>query len=107
MKIRSFLALGLLTVLLLVSCAPADSPILAEPEAPPQPAESVDEEPPTPTPAEVEPTAVPTEVSPTEAAASESEPEFVPRGPDLEATDPATVSLESGGLQLVEFFRFT
>jgi hypothetical protein len=29
------------------------------------------------------------------------------RGPDLEATDPATVSLASGGLQLVEFFRFT
>ena len=29
------------------------------------------------------------------------------RGPNLEATDPATVSLDSGGLQLVEFFRFT
>ncbi len=29
------------------------------------------------------------------------------RGPDLEATDPATVNLASGGLQLVEFFRFT
>ena len=29
------------------------------------------------------------------------------RGPDLEATDPATVSLASGGLQFVEFFRFT
>jgi len=29
------------------------------------------------------------------------------RGPDLEATDPATVSLASGQLQLVEFFRFT
>jgi hypothetical protein len=30
-----------------------------------------------------------------------------PRGDALEATDPATVSLASGGLQLVEFFRFT
>jgi hypothetical protein len=30
-----------------------------------------------------------------------------PRGPKLEATDPATVSLASGQLQLVEFFRFT
>jgi hypothetical protein len=29
------------------------------------------------------------------------------RGPDLEATDPSTVSLASGDLQLVEFFRFT
>ena len=29
------------------------------------------------------------------------------RGPDLHATDPTTVSLASGGLQFVEFFRFT
>lgn len=29
------------------------------------------------------------------------------RGPDLEATDPATVSLAAGQLQLVEFFRFS
>ena len=29
------------------------------------------------------------------------------RGPNLEATDPATVSLASGGYQFVEFFRFT
>ena len=29
------------------------------------------------------------------------------RGPNLEATDPTTVKLDSGGLQLVEFFRFT
>jgi thiol-disulfide isomerase/thioredoxin len=29
------------------------------------------------------------------------------RGPELHATDPATVSLASGGLQFVEFFRFT
>ena len=29
------------------------------------------------------------------------------RGPDLEATDPLTVSLASGEIQLVEFFRFT
>jgi hypothetical protein len=29
------------------------------------------------------------------------------RGPDLHATDPMTVSLASGGLQFVEFFRFT
>ena len=29
------------------------------------------------------------------------------RGPNLEATDPRTVNLASGQLQLVEFFRFT
>jgi len=29
------------------------------------------------------------------------------RGPNLEATDPFTVVLASGQLQLVEFFRFT
>ncbi|MBI5932582.1 MAG: hypothetical protein HY867_02650, partial [Chloroflexi bacterium] len=29
------------------------------------------------------------------------------RGPELHATDPTTVKLASGQLQLVEFFRFT
>ena len=29
------------------------------------------------------------------------------RGPNLEATDPTTVNLAAGQLQLVEFFRFT
>ena len=29
------------------------------------------------------------------------------RGPELHATDPTTVSLASGQLQFVEFFRFT
>jgi len=29
------------------------------------------------------------------------------RGPNLEASDPATVNLASGQLQFVEFFRFT
>ena len=29
------------------------------------------------------------------------------RGPNLEATDPSSVNFASGGLQLVEFFRFT
>jgi hypothetical protein len=42
-----------------------------------------------------------------QAAPTEAAPAFVSRGPNLEATDPTTVSLESGDLQLVEFFRFT
>jgi hypothetical protein len=49
---------------------------------------------------EVQPEAT---LAPTESAL----PVATSRGPDLEATDPATVSLASGGLQLVEFFRFT
>ena len=103
MKTRSFFALSLLAVLLLVSCAPADVPALAEPQAPAQPTEPVVEEPPT----EVAPVVAPTEVPPTEAAAPAPEPVFVSRGPDLEATEPSTVSLAAGDLQLVEFFRFT
>jgi hypothetical protein len=46
-----------------------------------------------------------------EAATQPAEATALPiatsRGPDLHATDPATVSLASGGLQFVEFFRFT
>jgi hypothetical protein len=44
--------------------------------------------------------AVQTETAPPPAAATS-------RGPALEATDPTTVRLAAGELQLVEFFRFT
>jgi hypothetical protein len=44
---------------------------------------------------------------PTEALAATEVPVATSRGPDLHATDPTTVRLDSGGLQLVEFFRFT
>ena len=37
----------------------------------------------------------------------DAQPIATSRGPALHATDPTTVSLASGGLQLVEFFRFT
>ena len=43
--------------------------------------------------------------APTQAV--EVQPVATSRGPDLEATDPTTVALASGSLQLVEFFRFT
>ena len=50
-------------------------------------------------------------LEPTTQAASAEEATALPiatsRGPDLHATDPTTVSLASGGLQFVEFFRFT
>jgi hypothetical protein len=44
---------------------------------------------------------------PTEAVATTPLPVATSRGPELEATDPTTVSLASGQVQFVEFFRFT
>jgi hypothetical protein len=35
------------------------------------------------------------------------QPVATSRGPNLEAIDPTTVQLASGGVQFVEFFRFT
>jgi hypothetical protein len=45
--------------------------------------------------------------NPTETIAPTPFPVATSRGPNLEATDPRTVNLASGGLQFVEFFRFT
>jgi len=100
MKTRFFLlTLGLVVALLAVACAPAastESAPVAEPPA------SVDSAPATESAApESEPTAVALTDAPVEL------PSYLPRGDSLEATDPATVALASGGLQLVEFFRFT
>ena len=98
--LRSIRTLGLAAVLLAQACAPAVTPTpgmadatLAPLAAPTQTLKAVNQ-PQVPTVAAVAtlqiPQAVPT-----------------PRGPNLEATDPTTVALASGGLQLVEFFRFT
>jgi hypothetical protein len=107
------LTTGLLAVLLLVSCAPASEPM--QTEAPAQ-SEAVETEPPT-LPAPTPTTVVQAEAAPTGAAPTQAQPAIVPtetpqavatsRGPDLEATDPSTVSLASGELHFVEFFRFT
>ena len=105
MKPQSILAIGLLAVMLLVACAPAASPTPSQPEAPVQPALQ-ETEPPVP------PSTLPTETQP-QTAETEAQPTELPqvaatsRGPDLESTDPASVSLASGELQLVEFFRYT
>ena len=48
-----------------------------------------------------------TERPTTEAVAATPLPIATSRGPELEATDPATVNLASGQVQFVEFFRFT
>ena len=37
----------------------------------------------------------------------DAQPAATSRGPELHATDPTTVSLATGQLQFVEFFRFT
>jgi len=105
-KKRFFPSLVLLAVLL-VSCAPAS--VTTEPPA--QPAAPMDVEPSATPFMAVEPASpdAPVEeaAQPTEAAASTPLPVATSRGPNLEATDPRTVSLASGGLQFVEFFRFT
>jgi hypothetical protein len=93
-----------LLALLLASCAPAAiatekpaMPVVIEPSATAflpanQPA----------LPASTDAAILPTEgISPTPFPIATS------RGPNLEATDPRTVSLASGGIQFVEFFRFT
>jgi len=88
-----FLTMGMVAALTVISCAP-----------------TVDTAPPTSAPTEAsapqpEAPAEPTAAAPTQAA--EVQPVPTSRGPKLEASDPATVSLASGQLQLVEFFRFT
>lgn len=100
MKTRFFPTLILFAVLL-TACAPA-----AGTETPVQPAV-------TPV-VVIEPSATPmpsTGASATEAPQVAEAPTVLPiatsRGPNLEASDPSTVSLASGQVQFVEFFRFT
>ena len=92
-----FGAIGLVAVLLTSSCAPTPAAPIVDtaPPASVAPEASV----PQPT-AAAEATDAPTQAVEVQAVATS-------RGPNLEATDPATVSLASGQLQLVEFFRFT
>jgi len=87
MKTRIFPTLMLLAVLL-AACAP-----VAVTDAPAQ--------------AVVQPSATPQVVEPTLTAPAIALPIATSRGPELHATDPATVDLASGGLHFVEFFRFT
>lgn len=100
MKRLSPFAVSLFAILLAVSCAPAVSTQSVPPtEVVP--------------PAEIPVTDLPTitEASPVSTEELTEAPAVLPiatsRGAALEATDPATVSLASGQLHLVEFFRFT
>lgn len=109
MKNRLISTLSLLAVLL-ASCAPAavtqapgvDQPSVQEPAALVAAEPSVT---PLPDAASV-PTDLVTESAPTETAAALL-PIATSRGSDLQATDPGGVNLASGGLQFVEFFRYT
>lgn len=95
---RLSLTLSLLAVLLASACAPV---VTASP-ATDAPAPTVSAA--TATLAAIQPEVQPeATLAPTEAAF----PVATSRGPNLEATDPTTVKLDSGGLLLVEFFRFT
>ena len=88
-----FLTVGLVAILL-ASCAPQAT----QPPAPPQVVDPPQAA--TQTPESVAQPQVTSEAPPVVAVATS-------RGPNLEATDPSSVNLASGGLQLVEFFRFT
>ena len=95
-RIRLFPSLMLL-VIYLAACAPVSGSV-----SPSQTAAM-----PSPTLLSTLNSATPAELSPAEALAPTPLPVATSRGPELHATDPTTVSLASGGLQLVEFFRFT
>ncbi|GAB4457047.1 MAG: hypothetical protein OHK0041_21980 [Anaerolineales bacterium] len=101
MKTRLFSTLSLIA-LLLASCAPSASPAPSVEQPPVQ-------APASPVAAEAGATPAPSEAPtlPAESAAPTPLPVATSRGPDLHATDPATVNLASGQLQFVEFFRFT
>lgn len=88
-------ALGLVAILWAVSCAPA-SP--AEGASQPVALSATD----TPS---VE--AVSTQAPAVVTQAPAVQPVVTSRGDALEATNPATVNLAAGQLQLIEFFRFT
>jgi len=100
MKPRLLPSLVLIAVLL-AACAPAGTqtqspakPVSVQPTATfPPPIPTLDQ------------SAQPT-VGPTQDLAPTPFPVATSRGPNLEATDPTTVSMASGRLQLVEFFEF-
>ena len=96
-----FWTVGLVAVIFASACAPA-APLTAPAvvDTPPAPLATPTQTPETAAqPQLVTEAPIPTGQLPQVVATS--------RGPNLEATDPTTVALASGGLQLVEFFRFT
>ena len=99
-KTRFFTTLVLLAVFV-ASCAPGTATLSPEPLANPIMESTVTVPAPTQLPTENVPILATETMEPTPLPIATS------RGPNLEATDPTTVSLASGQLQFVEFFRFT
>jgi hypothetical protein len=97
MNTRFFSTLCLIA-LLVAACAPTASPLPGE--APPSAATSA-------SPLVIEASATPLVAAALETPVPSPLPVATSRGPDLHATDPATVNLAAGQLQFVEFFRFT
>jgi predicted RNA-binding protein with PIN domain len=98
-KRRLFTRLGLLVVFL-AACAPTTSTAI-----PAQPVTVMYTET-LPAAASTSDTSLQETAAPTQALAATQLPIATSRGPNLEATDPKTVSMASGGLQFVEFFEF-
>lgn len=92
----SGLAIGLFAVLLAVSCAPSANSENVPPSEVLPATEALNVE-----------AAPATEAPGVLTEAPVVQPVATSRGDALEATDPATVNLAAGQLQLVEFFRFT
>ena len=95
--------LFLLAVMLISACAPVATPSSAPPEAPPAATELQ----PSPIATVAQPTSNPGTGQAVETAAQPPVPLATSRGDALEATNPSTVVLANGGIQLIEFFRFT
>jgi len=102
MRTRLFLHLSLLAFLV-AACAPTVTSTTPPAAATELPAVSL----PTATVAPALESPATEGVAVTEAPEATALPVATSRGPDLHATDPTTVNLVSGGLQFVEFFRFT
>ncbi|MEW5829820.1 MAG: hypothetical protein AB1846_13090 [Chloroflexota bacterium] len=95
--------LFLLAVMVISACAPVATPSSAPPEPPPAATDTQA----APTAPPAEPTSDPGAGQAAETATQPPFPIATSRGDALEATDPSTVVLANGGIQLVEFFRFT
>ena len=99
-----------LLIALLAACTPSTSPAetqatqpsVAQP-APIQPTADVSQ----PTADLSQPVIVESSATLPAVMDANAQPVATSRGDALEATDPSTVSLASGGLHFVEFFRFT
>ena len=101
MKPRLFLTFGLLAVFIIPACASnaTATQTVVEPSTTMLAVVSPPIDPPA--------TQGSTESLPSATPPVDVQPAATSRGPELHATDPTTVSLASGQIQFIEFFRFT